>query len=366
MLAVFYIACVFIVLYGVLLLFFLWGIVKTTPYTDEKHSLHLSIVVPFRNETEVLYGSISDFNHIRNRYPDVEVIFVNDHSVDLKEYQLDALFEHTNLILVHAPDKVRGKKAALKFGIEVAVGTWILTVDADTRLNPDALEELIANGLGETSCAVVPVKPRRSTGLMRGFFDLEFMVLQAVTVASVRFRMPLLASGAALLVKKASYLKGADIRDDWHIPSGDDVFALFSIAKREGNASISSFVPAKPLAEAQFPSDVAALFLQRMRWIGKTPKVENTWYSIVSWLVLIANLSFIVIWTLDVIMGDWKTAIIFSTVKWVPEIALMTWGVLYFRRLDVLPYMLIGLIFYPFYLLSLVSASAFFTPKWRE
>lgn len=366
MLAVFYIACVVIVLYGVLLSFFLWGIAITKPDIREKGPLNLSIVVPFRNEIEVLYGSISDFNQIRNRNPDVEVIFVNDHSVDLSEYQLDALFERTNLILLHAPDKVRGKKAALKYGIEMAVGSWILTVDADTRLNPDALEELIANGLGETSCAVVPVKPSRSTGVIPGLFDLEFMVLQAVTVASVRFRMPLLASGAALLVKKASYLKGAAVRDDWHIPSGDDVFALFSIAKREGNASISSFVPAQPLAEAQFPVDVAALFLQRMRWIGKTPKVENAWYSIVSWLVLIANLSFIVIWTLDLMMGDWQTAIFFSAVKWVPEIALMTWGVLYFRRLDVVPYMLIGLIFYPFYLLSLVTASAFFTPKWRE
>lgn len=366
MIILIYIACFVIFMYAALIFFLISGLVRAQPKRIFKASMHFSIVVPFRNEVAVLPETVANFTQILNLYPEIEVIFVNDHSTDLSHNQLNSMLEETGIALLHLPENKRGKKHALQQGAEIARGEWILTVDADTRLNPDSIATLMSQNFDGISCVVVPVMPSPSQRVVSKLFDLEFMALQAVGVASARHHLPLLANGASLLVRRDSYLKAAAQRTDWHLPGGDDIFAMFSIAKLDGNNSITTFVPPSPLAETKFPTTLAALIRQRIRWIGKTPNVSNFWYSLVAWLVLLANMGFVVIWALAFFKENWILALIFTAIKWLPEIALMTWGVLYFRRRDTWPWIFVGLVIYPFYLLALVTATAFIKPTWKE
>ncbi len=130
-------------------------------YNFKEHPI--SIVVPAYNEEVSIITCID--NLLRLDYPNYEIVLVNDGSKDktmevLKSnYSILELERHdhekfksnpiknvyklpdTNLIIL---DKENGGKAdAINAGINYATGDYICTIDADSVLDPDALQEVI-------------------------------------------------------------------------------------------------------------------------------------------------------------------------------------------------------------------------------
>ena len=108
--------------------------------------MKLSIIIPVYNEINCLERFT---NNLMDSFNDqnAEYIFVNDGSTDgstewLINYKKNYLSKHpnTNFILINLKDN-RGKGFALRKGLELAVGDYILFQDSDLELNPkDSLE----------------------------------------------------------------------------------------------------------------------------------------------------------------------------------------------------------------------------------
>lgn len=124
---------------------------RRLPTLDTSASPNLpfvSILVPAFNEEETIEAALNSL--ISLRYPKYEVIVIDDGSTDAT-YQRAKRFE-----AVHGNAEVRvvtkpngGKWSALNHGFDIAVGSLLLCVDADTRLDSETLAISVARMLSD-------------------------------------------------------------------------------------------------------------------------------------------------------------------------------------------------------------------------
>lgn len=96
----------------------------------------LSIILPAKNESAAIGATVSG---IRQRYPDAEVIVVNDGSTD----KTAAVAEEAGARVVHHPYS-KGNGAAIKSGARAAQGEILVFMDADGQHDPADIPRLLA------------------------------------------------------------------------------------------------------------------------------------------------------------------------------------------------------------------------------
>ncbi len=109
----------------------------TTPAVLDEYAL-FSIVIPCHNEERQIGDTIEQL--LKLDYPDYEIIAVDDGSTDKTASILkDLCNKYKRVRAVYLKDN-QGKGAALNMGCMVSRGDLILTIDADTLLDPEALK----------------------------------------------------------------------------------------------------------------------------------------------------------------------------------------------------------------------------------
>jgi len=120
----------------------------STPYVDApEKGPYVSIIVPARNEERNIERCIEAC--LSQDYPDFEVIVLEDRSSDTTSIILSKLqASNTNLTVLtgtELPAGWAGKPHALHQASLHAKGDWLLLIDADTFLSPNALSASLAN-----------------------------------------------------------------------------------------------------------------------------------------------------------------------------------------------------------------------------
>ena len=100
----------------------------------------VSVLIPAYNEESVIVYTINSV--LESDYPKLEVIVVNDGSSDSTGELLDEQFGRNPAVrVIHQPN--RGKSAALSHALAEASSGIIVTIDADTSVEPDAVSKLV-------------------------------------------------------------------------------------------------------------------------------------------------------------------------------------------------------------------------------
>lgn len=104
----------------------------------------VSIIVPAYNEEVDAVSSLQ--NLLKQDYPDFNVIFVDDGSKD-NTYQcvFDALSDNPKMVILTKPNG--GKASALNYGIAHTDAEYLVCIDADTKLYPNAVSLLMSHFL---------------------------------------------------------------------------------------------------------------------------------------------------------------------------------------------------------------------------
>ena len=127
------------------------GVVPTFPDSskagDSTESLpRLSVVVPARDEEQELKVSLASL--LRQDYPELEVILVNDRSTDRTGEILDEFASaRRNVETLHVrrlPEGWLGKNHAIHSGVHQSSGDWLLLTDADVCFSSDTLRHTVA------------------------------------------------------------------------------------------------------------------------------------------------------------------------------------------------------------------------------
>lgn len=346
---------------GIYTLFLLWLFRKSKPQANQTIS-KLSVVIPFKNEAgnlKTLLSSFGDHSLLS------EIILVDDHSSDnWEDVFTDFSNGGLNLRIVTLNKEQKGKKAAIHAGIESAMEDWVLTLDADTQFQSGIWKDIDTGISQGVKYDLIPLHPIKASGCVRAFFDLEFLALHMVGLRAASQGRPLLSNGAASLVEKKAYLETVSKRTDWDIPSGDDLFTMFAISKEFGNNAVGVLNTKDSFVQVSFPTRFKELYAQRMRWMGKTPQVQNPWFSAVSMLTLFFNLLFG--WAiLETAYFHNSTRLIAVIIPFVIQGILLSLAAVKFHRTDLLKWIFPSIIIYPFYLLSLVLIQYIWKPKWK-
>ena len=183
------------------------------PRSQSSQNLGFSLLVPCRNEAENatdLVTSLRALNH-----PNYEVIFIDDNSTDSTGDLLrQAIASHPSMKVISAaqlPDGWKGKPWALSQGLTHATHDYIVTIDADVRLEPHALSAMDAV-LQRTGSDFLSPYPRQeaitlSERLIQPLLQWTWMTTVPLRLAMQSSRTSLaVANGQFLLVKKSALI----------------------------------------------------------------------------------------------------------------------------------------------------------------
>lgn len=100
-------------------------------------TMKVSVIIPTYNRYDFLIDSVNSV--IKQSYPNIEIIIVNDCSTDIRYKKLDDLYLHnSNIKIIHLPINMRQKhnvSAAQGLtkneGLKIAKGQWIAFLDDD-------------------------------------------------------------------------------------------------------------------------------------------------------------------------------------------------------------------------------------------
>lgn len=268
-----------------------------------EHAPRLSMIAPAYNEAATVADSVRAL--LTLRYPNLEVVLVNDGSGDAtlevlrREFDLQEVYPATERLVEHAPirgiyrslraeqlvvvDKENGGKAdALNAGIGAASGELFCAVDADTLIEPDALLRLvqpyierddvvacggtirIANGSDVRSGRVV--ERRAPTRYLPGVQAIEYV--RAFLFGRLGWNGlggNLIISGAFGLFRRRAVV---DAGGYLHETVGEDMELVVRLRRRaieQGGPSRVVFVP-DPVAWTEAPESARDLGRQRDRW----------------------------------------------------------------------------------------------------
>ncbi|MDO8690094.1 MAG: glycosyltransferase family 2 protein [Dehalococcoidia bacterium] len=116
------------------------------PAGREGHGDLVSVIVPARNEAMNIRGCLQSV--LEQGYQPIQVIVVDDNSSDGTGRVLEQLASgSTGVTAVHGKPLLPGwvgKNHAISQGVALADGPWLVFLDADTRLSPDAIERAVA------------------------------------------------------------------------------------------------------------------------------------------------------------------------------------------------------------------------------
>ncbi len=255
-----------------------WRKAMQAPFTTSELSpaphIDLTVVLPVRNEADTLPLLLSDLA-LQTHLPS-EVLVIDDASDDGTP---DVVERGTFPFPIHVlANPGQGKKAGLSAGIREAASDWVVQVDADTRVGPDALAAVASDIARRTErgdpmdMALLPLRlARDAQGPPRNRFDrlqaLDFAAMQGWAVAAVDRKQAAMASGGGWVWRAAGFPHD-QLRPE--LPSGDDVFSLAALIERGDQARVGRIAHRAAMVSARPMATLPELVHQRVRWGAKS------------------------------------------------------------------------------------------------
>lgn len=298
--------------------------------------LTMSIIIPAYNE-EVTIGSCIK-SMLSLNYPCYEVIVIDDGSSDNTFKEASEYLEKGVKVI---RQKNSGKPGAVNTGIKNASGEVVITVDADSKLHPDALTWICRRFSSNPRLGAVAgnVKIDRPTGLLKTLQSLEYtMSINLGRKSQSMLHCVMIVPGAI------AALKTRVLQEVGYFPT--DTFAEdFDITMKILKAGYHVEYESNAIAFTQAPETVEDFLKQRRRWYrGMTqvlskyqgmyfnPKygtagifgVPYMWLGVSSYLI---NMFLLFILLVDI----FSYTVNFST----PDLNLLAWGILTYWALTI-------------------------------
>lgn len=115
-------------------------------------SKKISIIVPLYNAGKYIEQTIEDL--ITQTYQNIEIIMINDGSVDKSEDIVRKYAREDDRIKVISIEN-QGPSKARNVGLDLATGDYIRFVDADDRIPRDSMEQLMQPYLDDSELDLV-------------------------------------------------------------------------------------------------------------------------------------------------------------------------------------------------------------------
>ena len=273
---------------------------KSSPFTPP-----ISLLVPAHNEEKSIVPSVASL--LRLDYPGLEVIVVNDGSIDSTLAQLQSAYQLRLARLLYVPEipsaAIRGiysspieprllvvdkqaggsKADAVNAGLNAATSPYVCVVDSDSVLERDSLLRMMAGVFADPAQVVAlggivrisngcliqggelkQVRlPKRPIEVLQVIEYLRAFLIGREAWAQYR-ALPIISGAFGIfrkdLVKQVGGFRAASIGEDF-----DLVVRLHRYMQGSGRNYEITFIP-DPTCWTEVPSDLRSLARQRARW----------------------------------------------------------------------------------------------------
>lgn len=340
-----------------------WSEIPNNPKTSHA-SNHLTILIPFRNESQHLSQLWNSILPQLRQCPGAEIIFINDHSSDASEAIIDGFNKDYPRLRCVAQESTFGKKHGVDLGVKNALTHWIVCIDADTEL-PEYWLQAVAGHTAENTrdLLILPLHIGPAENAIGKLQEVEFLSVMGVTAAMAFARQPVLCNGANLCFTKAAYLEVRAKRNDFHITGGDDLFLLHALKHRQQIAWIHD---PKTIVSTKPHGQWGPLLAQRLRWMGKTSKMDDADLRYTAALTFTMNAVACIFWCILVMHAP--TAILLSPfilAKIIADALLIFMVGKWMCIKQVKRFYLVLIFLYPFYATLLPVISQIYRPAWK-
>ncbi len=218
----------------------------------------VSVIVPAFNEEVTCEASVRRL--LAGDWPAMEIIFVDDGSRDRTFEIIRAAF--ANEPRVRAFTKPNGGKAsALDYGIERAAGDYLVCIDADTQLAPDAIGELMRAFADPRVVAVAGnVKIGNEVNLLTRWQAIEYITSQSFDRHAFDLLNGIMVvPGAIGAFRKDAVLRAGGFTTD---TLAEDCELTVRLLRAGG---VVRYQPSA-IARTEAPETLRAFLKQRFRW----------------------------------------------------------------------------------------------------
>ncbi len=286
----FFIICIVLSIVKILLLAFF--AVKEYRRERKEHLLPLagsplvSIIVPAYNEEVNAVSSVHKL--LRSTYPNYNIIFIDDGSKDTTYARVAEAFKDNERVQVFTKPN-GGKASALNYGIMQTNAEYVLCIDADTYLQPDALELLVRHFADESVGAVAGnVKVGNEVNILTRWQNIEYITSQNFDrYAFAALNAITVVPGAIGAFRKKAIEEAGGFTSDTFAEDCDLTMRMLRAGykiKNENNA----------IALTEAPETMKMFLKQRFRWSfgvmqsfwKNRDALFNTDYGALGWVAL--------------------------------------------------------------------------------
>jgi cellulose synthase/poly-beta-1,6-N-acetylglucosamine synthase-like glycosyltransferase/peptidoglycan/xylan/chitin deacetylase (PgdA/CDA1 family) len=221
----------------------------------------VSIIVPAFNEEVNAVTSLQ--NLLKCTYPSFEILFVDDGSSDATHEKVTAAFAgHPSIKIFTKPNG--GKASALNFGIAQANAAYVVCIDADTKLAPDAVGFLMNNffipSKKEVGAVAGTVKVGNEINVLTKWQSIEYIIGQNFDRKAFAYLNAITVVPGAIGAYSKKALKDAGgLTTDTLAEDCDLTIRILKAGYRVANEP-------KAIAYTEAPETVQQFMKQRFRW----------------------------------------------------------------------------------------------------
>jgi cellulose synthase/poly-beta-1,6-N-acetylglucosamine synthase-like glycosyltransferase len=330
---------VIVLVYTIFILQLLFGFNKVGSYTvtDLTPKTAFTIVVPFRNEEKNLPKLLASLSQLHYPKHLIQFVMVDDFSEDHSVWvynqwrMANESFDTTlleNLHLSYSP-----KKDALTRAIPIAKHDWIVTTDADCIVNKNwllTLDNYIQTNTPEMIVGAVMYKTKNNW--FHHFQQLDLMSLQGTTIGSFGIGKPFMCNGANFAYTKKFFAEMGGFGGINDKASGDDVL-LLQKAVDVNKDKVHYLKNNDFIVKTKPENDMFKLFMQRVRWAGKTTGYNSSYAKLLAVIVLMMNLGLVIgCWLAVASYLNWRILVVIFFVKYIVDYILLYQSNAYIRK----------------------------------
>ena len=265
----------------------------------------ISIIIPFRNESENILGSLRSLesqNYPKGKY---EVIYVNDFSDDDSLQKILSAQKSSNIKVISVPDDFSTyahKKRAIRFGISNSTGSIIITTDSDCVHNKKWIQQMVSCFDKETGFVSGPVEFIEEKTLFEKLQKLEFSGLVLTGAGLIGINKPVICNAANIAYRKNAYETANGFNDQLNLSSGDDELLMQKIWS-SGKYRIKFCWNREAIVLTKGNDSLQKFYHQRKRWASKGLFYANKFLIIKLILIFLFYLGLITQIFLSVILS---------------------------------------------------------------
>ena len=326
------------------------------------NEIGVSVIIPFRNEEASIAQSVAALRAQVDSDSNIEFIFVDDHSEDNSFAILQKLIIGDKRFRILKSEKA-GKKEALRFGIAQSFFDFIVTLDSDCFVRENWLSQIRRELVDtQSDLLILPVLVNRPNRFWGDVVYTEWLSLAAVTGGSAMSQGALMCNGANLAFRKKLY-DLYDVPSEHSVSSGDDMFLMIQ-AKKVGIVAYSANI--ETAAWTDLPEGFGSFMRQRVRWAGKTKKMNDKSILLFgSLLFFLQIMSLLLLLTMCFLGGNWLFFIGLLAMKLLFEYRLLAGMCRVFNiRWSFTSFVVMSML-HPFYTIFVALLSLVYRPSWK-